>query len=109
MRCNTRLQNRRLALFFGGEGHEDEGEAGGDGHDGGVWLVKEVRQKSGSEADGAEAVGGDDGFGVGGVGGLGEEFFGAHDAGVVDDYVEGGEVGDEFLGEGARAAFKARE
>ena len=31
------------------------------------------------------------------------EVFRTHDAGVVNDDIEGGEVGDEFLGEGADA------
>jgi hypothetical protein len=79
----------------GGDGHGEEGEAGRDGHDGGVGLFEEVRQKRGGEADGAEEVGGDDGVGVGGVGGL-EEVFGAHDAGVVDDDVEGGKPAVSF-------------
>ena len=34
---------------------------------------------------------------------MSEKVFGAHDAGVVDDGVEGGEVGDELGGEGADA------
>ena len=49
----------------GGDGHGDEGEAGGDGHDGGVGLFLELGQQGGGEADGAEEVGGDDGLGVG--------------------------------------------
>jgi DNA-binding HxlR family transcriptional regulator len=86
----------------GGEGQRDEGEAGGDGDDGGVGLLKEVREQRGGEADGAEEVGSDDGLGVGGVRGL-EDVFGAHDAGVVDDDVKRGVVGGELLGEGADA------
>ena len=65
-------------------------------------LLVEVRKQSRGEADGAEEVGGDDGLGVGGVGFV-EEVFGAHDAGVVDDDVEGGEVRGEFLRDGADA------
>jgi hypothetical protein len=61
-----------------------------------------VRQQRGGEADRAEEIGGDDGLGVGGVG-LVEEVFGTHDAGVVNDDVEGGEVRGEFLREGADA------
>ncbi len=38
-------------------------------------------------------------FGVGDVR-WSVEVFGAHDAGVVDDYVEGGVVGGDLLGEG---------
>jgi hypothetical protein len=68
-----------------------------------VRLLEEVRQQRGGEADGAEEVGGDGGIGIGDVSGLGEEVFGAHDAGVVDDDVERGEVCYEFLGEGADA------
>ncbi len=49
----------------GGEGQGDEGQAGGDGHDGGVGLLLELREQGGGEADGAEEVGGDDGLGVG--------------------------------------------
>jgi hypothetical protein len=86
----------------GGDGHGDEGETGGDGHDGGMGLLEEVREQRGGEADGAEKIGGDDGLGVGGVRGL-EEVFGAHDAGVMDDDVERREVGGELLGEGADA------
>ena len=58
-------------------------------------LLK-LREQGGGEADGAEEVGGDGGFGVGEVV-LGEEVFGAHDAGVVDDDVEGGVVGGELV------------
>ena len=87
----------------GGYGHGDEGEAGGDGHDGGVGLLEEVRQQRGGEADGTEEIGGDGGLGVADFSGLGEEVFGAHDACVVNDDVEGGEVGGEFLGEGTDA------
>src|SRR5277367_2885482 len=86
----------------GSEGQGDEAEAGGNGHDSGVWLFPEVRQQRGGEADRAEEIGGDDGLGVGGVG-LVEEVFGTHDAGVVNDDVEGGEVRGEFLREGADA------
>ena len=87
----------------GSDGHGYEGEAGGDHDDGGVGLLQEVRQQGGGEADGAEEVGGDGGLGVGDVSGLREKVFGAHDAGVVDDDVEGGEVGGQFLSEGADA------
>ena len=66
-------------------------------------LLLKMREKRRSEANGTEKVGGDDGFGVGQVFGLSEKVFGAHDAGVVDDGVEGGEVGDEIGGEGADA------
>ena len=76
----------------GGDGHGDEGQARGDGHDGGVGLLLELGEQGRGEADGAEEVGGDDGFGVGDAAGGVEEVFGAHDAGVVDDYVEGGVV-----------------
>jgi hypothetical protein len=48
-----------------------------------------------------EQVGGDEGFGVGEVGLLGEELFRAHDAGVVDEHVEGGEIGCCLGGKGA--------
>jgi hypothetical protein len=85
-----------------GEGQRDEAEAGGDGHDGSVGLLVELREQGGGKADRAQEVGGDDGFGVRCVG-LVEEIFGAHDAGVVDDDVEGREVSDEFLCEGADA------
>ena len=87
----------------GGEGQGDEGQAGGDGQDARVGLLYKVREQGGGEADGAEEVGGDGGFGVAEVPGLGEDVFGAHDAGVEDDGVESGEVGDELCGEGADA------
>jgi len=87
----------------GGHGQGNEGEAGGDGEDGGVRLLFKVREQSRGEADGAQEVGGDDGFGVSEFFWLGDEVLGSHDAGVVDDGVEGGEVGDEFGGEGADA------
>jgi hypothetical protein len=61
-------------------------------------LFLKVKQQRGGESDGAEEVGGDDGFGVRGIG-AGEEVFRAHDAGVVDDDVERREVGGEFLSE----------
>ena len=53
-------------------------------------LLEELREQGGGEADGAEEVGGDGGFGVGGVVGGREDVFGAHNAGVVNDGVEGG-------------------
>jgi hypothetical protein len=77
----------------GGDGHRNEGQTGGHGDDGGVGLLQEVRKQRGGEADWAEEVGGDGGLGVGDVCGLGKDVFGAHDAGVVDDDVEGREVG----------------
>jgi len=83
--------------------HGNEGEAGGDGEDGGVGLLFQVREQGRGETDGAEEIGGDGGLHVGEFFWLGEEVFGAHDAGVVDDGVEGGEVGDELGGEGADA------
>ena len=86
----------------GGEGERDKAEARGDRHDGSVRLLFEVRQQRGGEADGAEEVGGYDSFGIGCVGFV-EEVFGAHDARVVDDDVEGGEVRDDFFREGADA------
>ena len=87
----------------GGEGHGDEAEAGGFGEDGGVGLLEELGEQGSGEADGAEEVGGDGCFGVGQglVGRLREEVFGAHDAGVVDDDVEGWVGGGEFGGYGA--------
>ena len=75
----------------GGDGQGNEGQAGSDGHDGGVGLLLELGEQGRGEADGAEEVGGDDGFGVGGFR-LSQKVFGAHDAGVVDDDVEGGVV-----------------
>jgi hypothetical protein len=96
------VDGRLRGVVGGCDGHGGEGKAGGDRHDGRVWLLEEVRQQGGGEADGTEEVGGDRGLCVADLGGLGE-VFGAHDAGVVDDDVEGGEVGGEFLGEGADA------
>ena len=83
-----------------GGGHCEgyEGEARGDGHDGCVRLLLQLRKQSCCEADRAEKIRGDDGLGVGGVGFV-EEVFGEHDARVVNDDVEGREVGDEFLAE----------
>lgn len=87
----------------GDDCHGDEGEAGGDGEDGGVVLFLKLGKQGGGEADGAEEVGGDGGLGVGeGCGlicGLSEQVFGAHDAGVVDDGVEGGVIGGELSGD----------
>ena len=77
----------------GSEGQGDKGQAGGDGHDGSVRLLLELREQRGSEADGAEEIGDDDGLGVGEGFGLVEEVVGTHDAGVVDDDVEGGVAG----------------
>jgi hypothetical protein len=86
----------RLGCAVGGRHrHRDEGETGGDGEDGGVGLLLELREQRGGEADGAEQVGGDDGFGVGQSLRLVQEFFRAHDACVVDDGVEGGVIGGE--------------
>jgi hypothetical protein len=84
-----------------GERHRDEGQAGGDGDDGGVGLLEEMWEQRGGEADRTEEIGGDDGFGVCDLFGLGEDVFRAHDAGVVDDDVEGGEVGGELCSKGA--------
>ena len=53
----------------------------------GVGLLLKQREQGRGEADGAEQVGGDDGFGVGEVRGF--EVFGAHDARVLDDDVQG--------------------
>ena len=53
------------------------------------------------KTDGTEEIGGDDGFGVGEIGLLGEELFSTHDSGVVDEDVEGGELGSCVGGEGA--------
>lgn len=80
----------------GSDGHWGEGEAGADGEDGCAGLLLELRKQRGGETDGAEEVGGDGGFGVGEVGA--EEVFGAHDAGIVDDSIEGGVGCDEFGG-----------
>ena len=82
--------------------HGDKSKAGRDGNDSGVRLLQELRQQGRCKAHGAEEIGGDDGLSVGEVS-LGEEVFGAHDAGVVDHDVEGGEVGDELCGKGANA------
>jgi hypothetical protein len=82
--------------------HGDKSKAGRDGKDSGIRLLHELRQQGRCKANGAEEVGGDGGLGVGEVG-LGEEVFGVHNAGVVDDDVEAGEVGDELCGEGANA------
>jgi len=68
-----------------------------------VGLLFEMGEQSRGETDGAEQVGGNDGFGVGEVFGLLAEVLWAHDAGVVDDGVERGEVGDELGGEGTDA------
>jgi hypothetical protein len=80
----------------GGDGHGDKAEAGGFGEDGRAGLLAELGEQSGGEANGAEEIGGDGGLGVGEdfvlVGTFSEEVFGAHDAGVVDDDVEGGVV-----------------
>ena len=80
------------------EGHE--GEAGGDGHDGGVRLLFEVRQKGSGEAQGREEVGGDGVPDDGEIGGRVAEVFVLHDAGVIDKDVEGGELGGDLGGEG---------
>ena len=82
-----------------GDGHGDEGQAGGDGEDGGVGLLLKLWEQGRGKADGAEEVGGDDGLGVGEVFWLSQEVFGAHDAGVVDDGVEGGMVDGELRGD----------
>ena len=73
-----------------GLGHE--GEAGRDGHDGGAGLLLEMRQQSGSEAQGREEVGGDGFFDDGEIGGGVVEILGLLDAGVIDEDVEGGEL-----------------
>lgn len=80
-----------------------EGEDGGDGDNGGVGLLFEMRKESRSEADGAEKIGGDDRLGIDEIFGLGEQVFEAHDAGALDDCVEGWKVGDELGGKGANA------
>ena len=91
--------NGGLGGAVGGcEGEGDEAEARGDCDDGGVRLLLELREHGCGKADGAEEVGGDDSFGVGGLGFV-EEVFGAHDAGVVDDHVEGREISGDFLAE----------
>ena len=76
----------------GGEGEGQEGEAGGDVDDGGVGLLLEWGSRAAVRRMGPSRLvvtmaSASAGFG------LGEEVFGAHDAGVVDDYVEGGVVG----------------
>ena len=88
-----------------------EGEDGGDGDDGGVGLPFQVREERRGEANGAEEVGGDHRLDVGEIFGLGEKIFEAHDAGAVDDGVEGWIVGDELGGEAgdARGALNVED
>jgi len=57
-----------------------------------------MRQQRRSKADGAEQIGGDDGLGVRKIGLLLEKVLAAHDAGVVDEDVEGGELSDNLPG-----------
>ena len=84
----------------GSGGHRHEGEAGGDGDDGGARLPFKVRQQRGGEAEGREEVGGDDVPDDGEIGGGLIEIFGLHDAGVMDEDVEGGELAGYLGGEG---------
>ena len=86
----------------GRDRHGDEGEARGDCDDGCVGLFLQVREQGGGETDGAEEIGGDHRFGVGGIWGFGE-VFGTHDTGIVNDDVESGVISDELCGEGANA------
>ena len=53
------------SVVGGGHGEGEESEAGGDGHNGGLRLIFKVCQESGGKADGADQVGGDDGYRVG--------------------------------------------
>lgn len=78
------------------QGERDEGEPGGDGHDRRVSLAEQVRQEGGGQTDRAEEVRGDLGFSVAQGGGRIVQVLRAHDAGVVDDDVEGGELGGEL-------------
>jgi len=84
----------------GGHGERHEGEAGGDGDDGGVGLLFEVRQQSGGEAQRREEVSGDDVLDdrevIRGV----VEGFVVHDAGVIDEDVEGGILAGDLGGKG---------
>lgn len=82
--------------------HGDKSKTGRDGNDSGARLLHELRQQGRCKADGAEEIGGNGGLGVGEVS-LGKEVLRTHDAGVVDDNVEAGEVGDQLCGEGANA------
>jgi len=68
-----------------------------------VGLLFKMRKESRGEADGAEKIGGDDRLAIDEIFGLGEQVFEAHDAGALDDCVEGWKVGDELGGKGANA------
>ena len=78
-----------------------EGQTGGDVHDGSAGPALKMGQQGRGEADGAEEIGGDGGLGVDKIGLLDEEIFGAHDAGVVDEHVERGKTRGGLGSEGA--------
>lgn len=73
-------------------------QAGGDVENRRARLLFEVWQERRREADGAKKVGGDNGFGIGKIGLLSEQVFRAHDAGIVDEDIQRGKLGDGLSG-----------
>jgi hypothetical protein len=84
----------------GRHSERQKGQARADGHNGGVRLLLEVGKQGGGEVEGREEIDFDDGVdGLGVVRTVGK-VLGLHDAGVIDEDVERGELAGDVGCEG---------